>query len=281
MRATLLDLSQRSELSLHGSIVADVGAAARALGIETLIVGAFARDIQLLYRYGIDTQRRTEDVDIALAVPDWVTFEALKVRMIQSAAFRPSPTSAHRLRHRSDLPIDLVPFGRIETRHRKIAWPPHGEVEMDVFGFREVLAAAQEVVLPGDARTEVVSLTGLALLKIICWKDRHYQSPRKDAQDLILIIRNYLQAGNEDRLWREFLHWSQEDNFDHEVAGARMLGHDIRLLLDEDGLRKVSGILSEESAPETPGLLPNEMIVHDPDKARALLESMLRGLLEN
>jgi predicted nucleotidyltransferase len=152
---------------------------------------------------------------------------------------------------------------------------------MDVFGFREVLAAAQEVVLPGDARTEVVSLTGLALLKIICWKDRHYQSPRKDAQDLILIIRNYLQAGNEDRLWREFLHWSQEDNFDHEVAGARMLGHDIRLLLDEDGLRKVSGILSEESAPETPGLLPNEMIVHDPDKARALLESMLRGLLEN
>jgi predicted nucleotidyltransferase len=89
MRATLLDLSQRSELSLHGSIVADVGAAARALGIETLIVGAFARDIQLLYRYGIDTQRRTEDVDIALAVPDWVTFEALKVRMIQSAAFRP------------------------------------------------------------------------------------------------------------------------------------------------------------------------------------------------
>lgn len=281
MRATLLDLSQRSELSLHGTIVADVQAAAGPLGIETLIAGAFARDLQLLYRYGIDTQRQTEDVDIALTVPDWATFDALKTRLIQSAAFRPSPTAAHRLRHRNGLPIDLVPFGRVETRHRKIAWPPLGEVEMDAFGFREALVGAQEVVLPSVARMKVVSLPGLALLKIVCWKDRHYQSPYKDAQDLNLIIRNYLQAGNEDRLWGEFLHWSQEDKFDHELAGARMLGHDVRLLVDEDGLRKIGAILSEESAPETPGLLPNEMIVHDPDKARALLESMLRGLLEN
>jgi predicted nucleotidyltransferase len=162
-----------------------------------------------------------------------------------------------------------------------IAWPPHGEVKMDAFGFREALATADEVLLPRGARTKVASLPGLAVLKIVCWQDRHYASPRKDAHDLSLIIRNYLQAGNEERLWGQFLDWTQEDDFDYELAGARMLGGDIRVLLDGDGIHRIAGILSEQSAPGTPGLLPNEMIVHNPNKARALLESMLGGLLEN
>jgi hypothetical protein len=40
MTATLLDFSQRRELALHGEIVADVEAAAAALGVTPLIAGA-------------------------------------------------------------------------------------------------------------------------------------------------------------------------------------------------------------------------------------------------
>jgi predicted nucleotidyltransferase len=127
----------------------------------------------LLYRHGIDTERQTEDLDFALAVPDWGTFEALQTQLVESGAFQRSATDVHRLRHRNDLPIDLVPFGNVETRDRKIAWPPRGEVVMDVFGFREALAAAHELVLPVRVRTKVVSLPALALLKIVCWQDRH------------------------------------------------------------------------------------------------------------
>lgn len=71
MTNSSLDFSQRRELSLHASIVADVEAAAASVGTYVLIVGAFARDLHLLYRYAIDTKRQTEDVDIALAIPDW------------------------------------------------------------------------------------------------------------------------------------------------------------------------------------------------------------------
>ncbi len=63
MTATLLDFSQRRELGLHARIVADVETAAAPLGISPLIVGAFARDLHLIYGHGIETQRQTEDID--------------------------------------------------------------------------------------------------------------------------------------------------------------------------------------------------------------------------
>jgi predicted nucleotidyltransferase len=281
MTATLLDFSQRRELALHGAIVADVEAVASPLGIATLIVGAFARDLQLLYAHGIDTQRQTEDLDFAFAVPNWNTFARLQEGLIASNAFRVLTTAARRLRHRNDLPIDLVPFGSVETRERKIAWPPRGELVMDVFGFREALASAHDVVLPGVVRTKTASLPGLTLLKIVCWQDRHYESPHKDAHDLQLILRNYLLAGNEHRLWDEFAAWTQEDDFEYELASARMLGHDIRALLDADGIYRVAGILSEQADSRTPARLPDEMNPDEPNRARGLLDAMLAGMLES
>jgi predicted nucleotidyltransferase len=277
----LLDFSQRRELALHASIVADVEAAAAPLGLAPLIVGAFARDLLLLYGHGIETQRQTEDLDFALAVPDWTAFEALQQRLILSGSFRVSATAAHRLWHRNDFPIDLVPFGSVETREREIAWPPRGEVVIDVFGFREALATAHPVLLPGNAKTRVVSLPALALLKLVCWHDRHYESPRKDAHDLLLILNNYLLAGNEQRLWNDFVDWTQDDDFQYELAGARMLGHDMRALLDDAGIYRVGGLLSEQADSQTPARLPSEMNPDEPDRARALLEAMLGGLLEN
>ena len=69
MSDSLLDFSRRRELSFHAAAVADVETVAVSVGARVLIVGAFARDLHLLYRYAIATQRVTEDVDIALAVP--------------------------------------------------------------------------------------------------------------------------------------------------------------------------------------------------------------------
>jgi predicted nucleotidyltransferase len=149
---------------------------------------------------------------------------------------------------------------------------------MDVFGFREALASAHPVVLPEDVRSRVISLPALALLKIVCWRDRHYSHPGKDAYDLDLIIRNYLSAGNEARVWHEFEAWTQEDDFDFESAGARMLGHDIRFLLDNVGVERICAILSEQSDQHVPGLLPSEMPAHDSERARALLEAMLHEI---
>ena len=231
------------------------------------------------YRQGIDTQRKTEDIDFGLSVPDWAAFVALKERLTASGAFHASATVAHRLRHCvNGLPVDLVPFGGIETSSRAIAWPPRGDTVMNVFGFREALAVAHSIVLPGNVSSKVVSLPGLALLKLICWQERHYLFPRKDAHDLQLILRYYLSAPNEARLWNEFIAWTLGDDFEYELAGPRMLGHDRRELLDGTGRSRVAKLLLAQVDPDRPGVLPHEMSTGDPERAHAWLSALLRGL---
>lgn len=279
MTNILLDFSPRPELALYARVVADVEAAARPLGIVPLIAGAFARDLHLHYGHGIQIQRKTEDIDFALAVSDWAAFTTLRERLLASGAFEGSPKAAHRLRHRNGWPLDVVPFGGVELPDRKIVWPPQGEFVMDVFGFREALAAAQPILLPGNVQTQVVSLAALALLKIVCWRDRHYASPRKDANDLQMILHYYLEAGNQARLWDEFVAWTQDDSFDYELAGSRMLGQDIGRLLDPPGRDQVAGVLLEQVDTGAPGLLPNEMNPQEPERAVAWLKALLCGLL--
>lgn len=276
-----LDFSRRRELTLYARVIADVQAVAAALRMTTMITGAFARDLHIYYAYGINTIRETEDVDFALAVPDWKSFAALKHGLIETGRFRDSPGAQQRLRHTSHLPVDLVPFGGVETATRHVDWPPGGDIRMDVFGFREVAASTWRIRLPDGVEASVVSLPALALLKIIAWQDRHYRMPMKDAHDLMLIVANYLDLGNQNRLWNEFHAWTEEDDFDTSRAGARMLGIDVAGLLDEDGRERVAAILAEQADTEIPGLLPREMCSWNEERARALLEQMLKGFSKN
>ncbi len=274
----MLDFSQRPELVLHAQVIDKVQQAADALGIRPLIVGAFARDLHLAYAYQIPVVRQTEDIDFALAIDDWSAFERLRTRLVDSGHFVQT-TSAHRLRY-GDLPIDLVPFGLVERADRTIAWPPQGDVVMDVFGFEESQRVAIDVLLPAGVRARTVTLPALALLKLVCWQDRHARWPRKDASDLQLIIASYLSAGNEARLWDEFINWSQEDDFDYVAAGARMLGHDIARLLDAGGRKHVFGLLEGQSKVEALSALPMEMDRLNPERAIQILSSLLQGLRE-
>jgi predicted nucleotidyltransferase len=280
MTATLLDFSQRPELALHAELIADVQAVAMALSVRTMLTGAFARDLHVHYAYGIEATRQTEDIDFALAVENWQAFLDLKQRLIQMGRFHEVPGVQQRLRHENDLPVDLIPFGGVETTSRQIDWPPGGEFQMNVFGFREAFAAAQQIRLPKEVEALVVSLPALALLKIVAWQDRHYLVPHKDAQDLALIAQNYLLLGNEPRLWEEFLDWTQEDGFDLDRAGARMLGVDIGAMLDTAGKNHIAKIIADQADLDSPGLLPQEMFPHDTERARTLLGGILEGLYE-
>lgn len=281
MTTTLLDFSQRRELALHARVVADVQAVATALNVPTMITGAFARDLHIYCAHGIKPIRQTEDVDFGLAVPDWAAFASLKQQLIESGHFREVPGTQQRLRHVSDMPVDLVPFGGVETADRQVDWPPGGEFRMNVFGFREAIASALRVQLSPEVEAWVVSLPALALLKIVAWRDRHYLSPKKDAHDLMLIAANYLDLGNQQRLWDEFLSWTEASDFDTRHAGARMLGFDIRTLIDAAGRKRVAAIIAEQADAERPGLLPQEMFPLDAERARALLRGILEGLYED
>jgi len=279
-----LPYSHLADLALHASAIGAVQLAAEGLDVELLIVGAFARDLHLRYGYNLAPLRQTEDLDIAIAVPSWEAFAALRERLISAHGFAEVLGIQHQLRYRFPnlmLPIDIVPFGGLERADRTIAWPPSGDEVMDVFGFREARASAVMMTLPGNVAVNVVSLAALAILKLTAWQARHYEAPRKDAYDLQFIIKHYLDAGNHDRLWEEFSAWAAAADFDYEIASARMLGNDIGALLDGVGRDRIAALLLSQTSEDTNGVLALEMNRNEPARAMELLRALHMGILES
>ena len=67
--------------------------------------------------------------------------------------------------------------------------------------------------------------------------------------------------------------------FGMSLWAGRMLGHDIRRMLDKPGLDQVVNVLLQQVNAGKPGLLPIEMNSNDPDRALAWLNALMRGLL--
>jgi len=252
------------------------------LGIEAIAVGAFARDLHFHYRAGVEIQRGTEDVDIALSVSSWEEFGRLLQVLIESKTFSKTTGRDHRLTHRRDRYLDLIPFGGVENSDRQIAWPPEGDTVMQVFGFKEALASAEQVLLPTGVQIQVASVPALALLKLTAWEERNLLAPRKDAADLMLIIEHYLDIGtNRARLLGDFSEWTEEEGFDVVEGGARLLGMEIRALLTAEDHRRAARILEQQTDSATDARLAREMYSLDPDRSIRLLRNLLRGLNED
>jgi predicted nucleotidyltransferase len=109
---------------------------------------------------------------------------------------------------------------------------------MTVLGYREALASAIDVMLPEGQRVLAVSLPMLALLKVIAWSERHATAPRRDAADLLLILKNYLDAGHQQRMYDEAPHLLDSSNFDYERAGAWLAGQDAATAIQTEGAKQ-------------------------------------------
>ena len=278
MTAISLDFSKKTELRWLSEPVRLVRDAAGNL--SHFIAGAMARDLILQYGYGIDTVRKTHDVDFGFMVKTWPAFETLCSNLLATGKFTAVRGNAHRLNFDSGMTVDLVPFGPIERPDRTIAWPPDGAIVMSVFGFREALAATILVALPEGVTVPVVTLAALALLKLAAWMERRHEQPGKDAYDLWLIMRSYLNAGNRDRLYTDAAHLLERDDFDYDGAGAWLLGHDMGQLLTGDSKDKVSALLARESDPNRSISLVGDMRT-DPNTASAMLRALRDGFAAN
>ena len=276
-----LDLAAKSELTFLAELVADLRAAAPSW--QPLLVGAMARDLLVYHAHNIPVSRATEDIDMAFAVADWEDFAALRAALLASTHFEAHRSLLHKFSHRRRRQLDLVPFGGLELPDGSIAWPPRGDEVMTVVGFREALASAMDAMLPEGQRVLVVSLPMLAVLKVIAWSDRHITAPRKDAADLLLILKNYLDAGNQERLYDEAAHLLDDSNFNYERAGAWLAGHDAATAIRKDAAEQtrvrhmISTILTKEVDPEGPLRLIGEVGGRDAENVRLLLAAFLSG----
>jgi predicted nucleotidyltransferase len=285
MAISSLDLADRDDLIFLAELVGDLRAAAPVW--VPLLVGATARDLLLHYAYKIRISRATEDVDLGFALADWEDFHALRAALLASRCFQADERVVHRIYHRQRLPIDLIPFGGLERPDGSIAWPPRGEQTMTVLGYREARASAIDVLLPQAQQALVVSLPMLAVLKVLAWSERHTVAPRRDAADLLLILGNYLDAGNQQRLYDEAPHLLDEKNFDYDRAGAWLAGRDAATALQTEDAKPprlrqtISRILAEEVDPDGPLRLIGELGGRDVEKVRLLFAAFLSGVNGN
>lgn len=274
-----LDFSQKAELAPLGRVLAALQAVAIPAGVEFVMMGAAARDIMLGYAHGIEAPRKTEDVDFAVLVDDWSQFACLRAALIAGGEFstrRGAP--AHKLRfHKGDLPLDIVPFGAIERSDRTIAWPPENAEVFSCFGLREAFNASAWVYLPECAPVRVPSIPALAILKIVAWDDRKLLQPGKDAPDLLLYLRSYMDCDNFDRAAVEHPDLFDADDYDYHEAGARLLARDIGKLVDRPAVQRLLDILRPE-ADEQGGLRLANQSGLDLEHARRLVEVVCEEL---
>lgn len=281
----MLNLAAEPDLHPLAGLVQEIRTAAP--DADLLLVGAMARDVLLLHAHGIDTRRATEDVDIALTIDNWAAFSALREKLIQSGKFVSVSGVLHKLRSESlSIKVDLIPFGGVENVRGEIVWPPENAEVMRVIGYRESRDSAIHVNLPLEQSINVVSLPMFALLKLFAWVERHYTAPRKDAIDIETVLKNYLGEANLERLYTEApLHFSSTTyEYDHEISGAWLCGHDVRQTLAQHSARGAevmtlaNAALEQEMNADGPLILVSQAKSENPEHLRKLLAAFHAGL---
>ena len=248
MKNMLFNFSNKPDLQPLADVVKPLQEAAAILDAPLFLMGAAARDVMLLHAYGIKTERLTQDMDFGVMVKDWAAFDALRETLISGGQFEArSKDATHKLWHRSGRPLDIVPFGGVEKPNRTLAWPPNEETIFDCFGMREAMQSGHEVLLPGDVSLIVPSLPALALLKITAWQDRKLTHPGRDAGDLMLYLRHYLDCDQYDHAAQDYPELFEAADYEHEVTSARLLGRDLRSLLSAEAAERVLAIMLPET----------------------------------
>lgn len=283
-------LSVRPDRPVEAITVAvsrEIAQLAQELKLPYFLAGAMARDIVLTNVFGIDTGLATRDVDFGVAVKDWDQFNLIKGLLIKTGRFNPAANIEQRVYYRpnsgdSGYPVDIIPFGGTEAPPLFIAWPPGQNEIMSVIGYDEALATALPVQIDDGLTVPVASLPGLTLLKLFAWKDRHPET-RKDAQDLVILFRNYITAGNRDRIYDTELLLLQAVDYDVDLAGPRLLGKDVRLIAAHATWVQVTALLN--NAPLMERLVTHMSVVFQTaddsiDAARRLLDQFKSGFTD-
>lgn len=221
---------------------------------EFYVIGATARDIIVQQLLDTASTRKTKDLDIAIAIPNWDAFEQIKDGLVADG-FDKSNDMYQRFYYGA-YELDIVPYGVVAKEDDNIYWPPEEVVAMSVKGFDEVLSEAITVSIDDEFKVKIASLHGLFLLKLNAWLDRNAKTS-KDAEDMSFILSNYFMANLDREIHQEVYDW---ENFDEYIVGGYWLAHDLVTLLNVNQLSYYKEVIEGELAKEEESRLINQMI---------------------
>jgi predicted nucleotidyltransferase len=213
---------------------------------EFYVIGATARDIIFSGIHNQIPARTTDDLDIAITIPDWSEFDEIVEGLCKIEGFVKSKEQKQRVLFKGVFKLDILPFGEIAKADGNIYWPPEESFGMSVRGFTEVAKHSLQISIDNRFTIFVANLPGIFLLKLLAWRDRHLET-KKDADDMAFIISNYLEI-NEERAAKDHYDLYEADNFSTIVAGSSLLGRDMKIILNsnKDSLEEFIALLSIE-----------------------------------
>lgn len=248
-----------------------------------MLVGAFARDIWFWHVNEKDTIRRTEDIDISMAFPNWDSFREGS-KALQDIGFTvPDPTCPEKLIDpETHQKLDLIPFGGLSADGKTIKW--YGDQQpWGILGFEDSYNSAELLSVGDNGETiRVATLPAIVTLKIMSFYERLAERKKKDGADIGFILTEYHSISpNKRRLAHEPDGdiMTQVDG-DLLLAGCTLLGRDMARLAGEVTQSEVISRLEREAGSQSKRPLTQEIRHYtqgDFTKARSLLDHMLKG----
>lgn len=226
-------------------------------GLHLYVVGAQARDIAMMLLKCDMSKRRTEDLDVAIAIKDWQSFDNICKTLTDNHFKRHHKT--HKFFYKGetgdmDYEVDLVPFGDIAV-DEKICGPPEGNPVMSVRCFQDVMDEAVTVTIDDKVEIRMAPLCGQFLIKLDTWNDRK-ASTDKDAEDMLFILKNYFES---QLLYKDIVPPDvvtlEDDSLNETIWGAQWLAHDISKLLSTKHLQFYAELIEDELSKEENSML--------------------------
>lgn len=244
MKNSLIDISGRVNKNII-EILCILDEVASKAETPFLLIGAMARDFLFEYYFDIQAPRATLDVDIGIKVRDWKTYNELLAELLKLKYVKKTNLE-HRIEYKSVL-IDIVPFGNIMSKENGlVVWQFDKDVTLNVLVFQSVLDSSIEICVQNSPPLiiKLPSIPGLLALKLISWYHA-YPNRSKDAKDIKFILNNYEFTIDDEEL---FSHEDilKKEKFDTKYAAIRVMGREIRRMLDDNEFEYLKTILTEE-----------------------------------
>ena len=233
------------------------------INVDYYVIGATARDIILSNLHNLVPDRKTDDLDIAIAISDWSQFQSIEENLPKIEGFAKSKEQMQRFIYKGIYVIDIVPFGGVSKDDGNIYWPPDETIAMSVWGFPEMADSTIRVEIDDKFSIQIASLPGLFILKLVAWKDRHLLGS-KDAYDMALLLTNYLNI-NIERAVDEHYDLYEIEKFDPVIAGSKLMARDVKILIrdNEQTLEYLREILAKEMGLAEGSQLINQLVESD------------------
>ena len=231
----------------------------RKAEISFFVIGATARDI-FMELHKEKSGRLTYDLDLAITVNNWEQWLKVEQEILKLKNFTKDKDQKQRFLYKDKFQVDIVPFGEIMKQDSKIFWPPDENLAMSVLGFNAAEEASLKVSVDQEVEIRIASLSGIFLLKIVAWNDRHQKS-NKDADDMGFILENYLGI-HEERAAVNYYDEIYTDDFTTVKGGATLLGKDVfEILLEHPReLEAIRNILTANLEKKEESKLINQII---------------------